>query len=632
MSSIENYRNSIKETLNKQIQLQHSLNMDQKDSQDIIESLQSGELIVTVAGQINRGKSTFLNALMGNNIFPSRASVCTAGVTVLDNGESPSAEVVFNNGNKEKIDLTGGEPAKILAAHISRTNENVREISSLNIKYPNPFSGNGILLVDTPGVNDPENWREEITYNYLSASDAVIMLLDPVQPLSKSEVEFLKDKILDSCIEKLIFVINKIDDIPLQDRSTVLNRIESGLSKYVTTPDIYALSSKQALTAKMNKDDNLFISSGFKRFEEELLQFLMKGKGGALLETKINRGLAVVDNINENIDSRVGALDSEKNLVKEQLDKGKKDLIKLGAKKKELLKNIKKEEKSITSDLKKIIQDRKSHFDSVLKNMIIDEPQLSSLRVIVLNFQKETVTFFKDKIDSINKDLINKYATETIEVMASVKQVLSSLNAQAISSAKLLKVNKQKNSNIVNNDKSDIHKGAGIGGVVGGVAGAVTGYTGLISVTSAGAVALAGVAGAAVLGLLTGGLGLLAGAGVASYLRNQKVEETKSHYIESGSIVDNSKACDAVENFLKGMAKQSATVSGMVITSFIEKAIEPIDRQISDQENLIKNINNDLNKTDEDQQTLRDDLKGNKLESDAISNTYNSLKSEIQAL
>jgi len=201
MSSIENFRSRLKDTLNKQIQLQKSMNMDQNDSQNIIESLQSGELVVSVAGEINRGKSTFLNALMGNKIFPSRATVCTAGVTVLDNGESPLAEVVFNNGNKEKIDLTGGEPAKILAGHISRTNENVREISSLNIKYPNPFSGNGIRLVDTPGVNDPENWREEITYNYLSASDAVIMLLDPVQPLSKSEVEFLKDKILDSCID-----------------------------------------------------------------------------------------------------------------------------------------------------------------------------------------------------------------------------------------------------------------------------------------------------------------------------------------------------------------------------------------------------------------------------------------------
>ena len=299
MSKIKKYRNDIKKNISRQLVLQESLNIDQNDSNEIIKSLDSGELIVSVAGEINRGKSTFLNALMGCKIFPSRATICTAGVTILDNGEKPSAEVIFTNGKKEAIDLSNGEPAKILADHISRTNQNVKNINSLNIKFPNPFSGNGILLVDTPGVNDPENWREEITFNYLTASDAVIMLLDPVQPLSGSEVEFLKNKILDSCIEKLIFVVNKIDDIPMEKRADVLDRIEEGLSKHVSNPDIYALSSKTALTAKMNRDDGLFLSSGFKRFEEELLKFLMKGKGGALLETKINRGIAVVDNIDK---------------------------------------------------------------------------------------------------------------------------------------------------------------------------------------------------------------------------------------------------------------------------------------------------------------------------------------------
>ena len=43
----------------------------------------------------------------------------------------------------------------------------------------------------------------------------------------------------------------------------------------------------------------------------------MKGRGGALLETKINRGIAVVDSIKENLNNRVGALDKEKNIVKD---------------------------------------------------------------------------------------------------------------------------------------------------------------------------------------------------------------------------------------------------------------------------------------------------------------------------
>ena len=85
----------------------------------------------------------------------------------------------------------------------------------------------------------------------------------------------------------------------------------------------------------------------------------------------------------------------------------------------------------------------------------------------------------------------------------------------------------------------------------------------------------------------------MAGAGIAAYMKNQKKSETQSHYIESNAIVDNSKAGKAVENFLKGMTRQSTAIGGMVITSFIEQAIEPINRQISDQDSLIKNINDD---------------------------------------
>ena len=55
------------------------------------EQLDEGELSVAVVGEINRGKSTFLNALLGEEVFPSRTMVCTAGVTVLDHGEAPRA-------------------------------------------------------------------------------------------------------------------------------------------------------------------------------------------------------------------------------------------------------------------------------------------------------------------------------------------------------------------------------------------------------------------------------------------------------------------------------------------------------------------------------------------------------------
>ena len=47
------------------------------------------------------------------------------------------------------------------------------------------------------------------------------------------------------------------------------------------------------------------------------------------------------------------------------------------------------------------------------KKMILNEPQLTSLRTNVLDFQKETVTLFTDKINDINKNN-NSELNETI--------------------------------------------------------------------------------------------------------------------------------------------------------------------------------------------------------------------------
>lgn len=106
--------------------------------------------------------------------------ICTAGVTVLDHGETPRAEVLYRDGASDEMDLSDTAPAKALKAVVSRSNKDVQDIEVTRVWYPNPFTGNGIVLVDTPGVNDPDHWREDITYSYLAEADAVIMMSPPI--------------------------------------------------------------------------------------------------------------------------------------------------------------------------------------------------------------------------------------------------------------------------------------------------------------------------------------------------------------------------------------------------------------------------------------------------------------------
>ena len=624
------YRDKIRNSLEDQILLQTDLKISTDDSKDIIDELEKGELIVAVVGEVNRGKSTFLNALMGSEVFPSRATVCTAGVTVLDNADVPKAQIVYNNGKTEEIQINSENPALVLSEHISRKNTNVRDISSLNIKYPNQFSGNGILIVDTPGVNDPDNWREEITYNYLGAADAVIMLLDPMKPLSASETEFLKDKILNHSISKLIFIANKIDHIPMNDRQGIEDRLNKILSDYVPNPDIHLVSSKQALEGKIQQNDNLLLSSGFNHFEDYLLQFLMKGRGGALLETKIKKGLVIVDNIQQNIENRLGALDNEKGVVKEKLNNAVKELKNIDKRKQKLEKDIKNEESKVVSELKQTMQSHKNLFLETIKKDIIDEPDLPRLRTKVLGFQKQTVKVFSDKITFSNERLSDKYKTDSIEVIKSVKDLLSGLNKQAASSAGSLSVNKTEELLPEEAISGDVKSGGAVGGIVGGTVGTIAAAN--ATWVAAGSLWAFTTFGVAVMGALTGGLGLLAGAGIASLIKKNKEKNTQSSYIEKRDIVDNTKAVSAVDNFLSGMEKQSKPIGRMIIRSFLDRAIVPIDKSINDQKTLIKNIEGDLGKTDADQQSLRTNLSGSSERTSKLRDQYNKIVSEIRSV
>src|SRR3989339_1990716 len=333
-------KNVFKTILARQSALNDKIKIKPSDLLEMQNALGQSDLSVAVVGEIKRGKSTFLNALIGTKLFPSRATICTAGVTILDNGPEAAAEVWYKDKKPERVKINEQDPMAGFEMLVSRKNPNVRNIQMVKIWYPNKFSGNGIILVDTPGVNDPDYWREEITYAYLANADAVIMLLDPMQPLSASEVEFLDQKILGQNIANLIFVVNKIDDVNPQERESAMKRISKLLAQHVPNPMIFAVASKPALEAKLSSNESMLKSTGFPEFEEALMDFLAKGRGGLLMRTKIQKGQSHLASMEDSLNHRLGALDQEKGVVEQKLKVATKNLDDLTGKRKNLEKEI----------------------------------------------------------------------------------------------------------------------------------------------------------------------------------------------------------------------------------------------------------------------------------------------------
>jgi|ETNmetMinimDraft_5_1059913.scaffolds.fasta_scaffold18150_2 GTPase SAR1 family protein len=625
MTTFFKTRNKLKTILHTHTALAKETKVNDDVITDVIENLKHGEMSIAVVGEVNRGKSTFLNALMGTKLFPSRASVCTAGVTVLDYGDEPKAEIVFKNGKTKSFELSLENPSKSLVDVISRKNKEVQDIKMVRIWYPNPFTGNGLVLVDTPGVNDPETWREDITYEYLAGADAVIMLLDPMQPLSASEVEFLEHKILGRSIANLIFVVNKIDDVCMEDRAVALGRIENILKKYVPNPTIYPLASKPALKAKQTGDEQSLNISGFPEFEEGLLDFLAKGRGGLLLKSKIQKGIDHLSNdIQVSIDQRIGALDSEKGAVKTRLNRAQSDLQSQTKKKDDLKKQLKSKGKTIARQLKDIIREKENYLSHSLKPALQEEPSVSVLRSNILSFQRDCVEVLQDGIESTYSNLLSKHGERSLAIMSDVKDIMSSLSHDASSSVQSIQVSHQKVR--VSSGIEEKKAGAVVGGVIGAGAG-------MAAAAGAGAgIAAMGVIG---LGILTGGIGLLVGGAVAGMLSEKSSSSSsrnQSSYVEHDEMVNNRRAMLAVDRFLSKLKNNVNRISDMLINSLLQELVKPIDRQITGQKNLIAQINNDLDQTVEDQQSTRDFLASKTGDVKNINTQYQGLINDVESL
>jgi len=628
-------RSTLKEILKNHTALAQETKVNDDVIQEVIKNLKHGEMSIAVVGEVNCGKSTFLNALMGTKLFPSRASVCTAGVTVLDYGDEPKAEIIYNNGKTKSFELPLENPAKTLVDIVSRKNANVQDIKMVRINFPNQFTGNGLVLVDTPGVNDPDTWREDITYEYLSGADAIIMLLDPMQPLSESETEFLEHKILGKSIANLIFVVNKIDDVSVSDRAVAMGRIENILKKYVPSPMIYPVASKPALKAKKTNDEQALNISGFPEFESGLLEFLAKGRGGLLLKSKIQKGINhLANDIQSTIDQRIGALNSEKGAVQKKLEQAKQSLKSKTNKKDGLQKELKSKGNSISRKLKDAINERERYLSNSLKPALMEEPSVSVLRSNILSFQRDCVEILQDVIESTYRGLMNEYGKKSFSIMSDINSILGSLSSEASSSVQSIQVSHKKVK--VGSNIQDKKAGAALGGALGAGAGlAVAGTATTVGITAAGTigtVAAFGTMATIGIGILTGGVGLLLGAAAAGMLSKKGSSSARSQpsYVEYDEMVNNRRAMLAVERFLSKLKNNVNRMSEMMVNSLLKELVKPIDRQITSQNNLINQINTDLNQTVEDQQSTRDFLASKTNDVKNINSQYVGLVKSVE--
>lgn len=242
---------------------------------------------LVVLGQFKRGKTTFINSLLGAELLPTAVVPLTSIVTVLSYGETVKITVVFNNESTQVIQLEQ-LPEYITEAKNPNNMKNVKEVRVL---YPSPYLRDGVRLIDTPGVGSIYQNNTDETYNYIPKVDAAIFLLSVDPPISQAEVEFLED--IKKYATKIFFILNKIDYLSPKDREESLEFSKQVLETKVGLSNIkiFPLSAKLALEGKLAKDNEKLETSYLPSFETLLSDFLLQEKGKTILLTAINNAM-----------------------------------------------------------------------------------------------------------------------------------------------------------------------------------------------------------------------------------------------------------------------------------------------------------------------------------------------------
>lgn len=215
---------------------------------NVKKAIQDPTYDVVVCGEVKKGKSSLLNAIVGKQILPVANEIATSQVFRIAHSETESYSLVFTDGTKEAItyEQLGRYGSQVDAILQGEPIFKDRTLDYIQVNIPVAFLPKGVNLVDTPGLGALYKRHEYITQNYVKKASAVIFVMDPSAPLVDQEKVFIS-KVLE-ITPNILFVMTKIDMYNEEVYRNVIERNEEILAliyaeKGKKAPRIYPISS-----------------------------------------------------------------------------------------------------------------------------------------------------------------------------------------------------------------------------------------------------------------------------------------------------------------------------------------------------------------------------------------------------
>jgi hypothetical protein len=249
------------------------------DARSVAERVIEGRFYVACLGQFKRGKSSVLNALVGEAVLPTGVVPITTVPTIVRYGSRTAARLRFETGGWTDL------PVSEVVDYVSeeKNPENAKHVAGLEIFVSSPLLATGMCFVDTPGLGSVFTGNTAATQAFIPHIDAALVVIGADPPLAGEELVLVEA--VSKYVRDLILVLNKADRTTESERAAAVAFARRQLEKRLQYPvgPFFEVSAAERLEHRgTGRDWEKLVAA---------LHELVEGSGRRLIRAACERGL-----------------------------------------------------------------------------------------------------------------------------------------------------------------------------------------------------------------------------------------------------------------------------------------------------------------------------------------------------
>lgn len=396
------------------------------NADSMVARLSSDAFKVLVIGEFKRGKSTFINALLREEVLPAFATPCTAVINEIKYGDRKEATLHFRHDAKlaTRSDLPAAvkahsakhseEPCPPLVIDVADLEEYVvisdpaedqaRSVAGspydrVEIRWPLEICKNGVELIDSPGLNE-HGIRTKVTTDYLSKVDAVLFVMSCQALGSQSELAVIDHQIRAAGHREIFFVANRFDEIRERERDRLVAYAQKRLAERTEfgTEGIFFLSALKALDGRLAGDTDMVAESGIERVEARLAHFLTHHRGRLKLLQPTSQLLEGISRaLNEVIPGQRSMLRQGEAELRQRYDQVKPELEDVERKRNQIIRQLNGHRQRLRDEVVTMVRSRQREIAGLLHTWLAESELSQELNILSLS-AKEQLTAIAEEV------------------------------------------------------------------------------------------------------------------------------------------------------------------------------------------------------------------------------------------